>query len=105
MKFASAQPASLEPIPKQDRVHLPCKFINAPKALIADLLARRIEGNAVEFAERVDFVPMRADITVFERDVIGAARFPSIVTAATRIETASLHQQLRQACDGIRNTS
>jgi len=105
MKFGSTQPATLEPIPKQNRVHLPSELINAPKALIADLFARRIERNAVEFAERVDFVPMRADITVFERDVIEAARFPSIVTAATRIETASLHQQFGQACDGARNAS
>ena len=82
MKFGSAQPASLEPIPKQNRVHLPSELINAPKALIADLLNGRIEGNAVELAERVDFVPMCADITVFQRDVIGTARFPSIVTAA-----------------------
>jgi hypothetical protein len=33
-------------------------------------------------AQRVDLVPMRADIAVFERDVIGAARLPSIVTAS-----------------------
>jgi hypothetical protein len=40
----------------------PRELVNTPKALIADLLARRIERNAVEFAERVNFVPMRANV-------------------------------------------
>ena len=39
VEFRAAQPASLEAIPKQDRVHLPGEFIDAPGAAVADSLA------------------------------------------------------------------
>jgi hypothetical protein len=73
MKFGSAQPAALEPIPKQNRVHLPGEFIDAPQAFVADLLARRVERNAVQLAERVDFCPMRADEAVFKSNMVRPA--------------------------------
>jgi hypothetical protein len=104
VEFASAEPTSLESVPKRDRVHLPGEFINAPQAAVADLLACRIERNAVELAESVDFVLMRADVAVLKRNMLGAARLPS-VTAAPRMKAAALHQQLRQARDGVRDPS
>jgi hypothetical protein len=66
VEFRAAQPASLEVIPKQDRVHLPGEFIDAPGAAVADGLAGCVERQAVELAECVDLEPVdaTADVTL-----------------------------------------
>jgi hypothetical protein len=40
MKFAPAQPASFESIPKQNRVHLPSELVDAPETAVWNLFAR-----------------------------------------------------------------
>src|ERR1700722_15715129 len=101
-ELAAAQPASFKPIPELNRVHLPGELVDTPQATITNSLAGRIERNAVQLAQRVDFVPVRPDVAVLERDVIGAAWFPPI-TAAARVEAVPLHQEFRQPRDGVRD--
>jgi hypothetical protein len=47
VKFIAAQPAPLKPIPEQDGVHLPGKFMDAPRPVSLDHFAGRIERQAV----------------------------------------------------------
>src|SRR5260221_14176008 len=93
MKLASAQPASLEAIPKQNRIHLPGEFINSPDAAALYDFPGCVERQAVEFAKSVDFVPVLSDITVLQRDVIRPIGSPTRSTA-TRIKTLGGHQEI-----------
>ena len=47
VKFIAAQPAPLKAVPEQDGVHLPGKFMNAPRPVSLDHFAGRIERQAV----------------------------------------------------------
>lgn len=76
MKLASAQPASLEAIPKQDRIHPPGEFIDPPYAVVLDDFAGRIERQAVQPAESIDLIPVFADVAVLKSDVVGAISAP-----------------------------
>lgn len=78
MKLCAAQPAALEAIPKQDRVHLPGELIDLPHSIALDGFAGRIEGQTVEFAQHIDFGPMGANVGVFQGDVIGVGRPASV---------------------------
>src|ERR1700686_4118460 len=77
MKLRAAQPASLEAIPKQDGVHLPRELIDLPHPVVLDGLAGRIEGQTVEFAQRVDFAPAGANVGVLQGDMIGPVGSPA----------------------------
>jgi hypothetical protein len=75
MKFRATQPTPLEPVPEEDRIHLPRKFMHTPNTV--DNLARRIERQAVQFAKRLNFRPTLANVAVFKRNVIGVIRAPA----------------------------
>src|SRR5260221_1285601 len=100
MKLASAQPASLEAIPKQNRIHLPGEFINSPDAAALDDFPGCVERQAVEFAKSVDFVPVLSDITVLQRDVIRPIGSPTR-SAATRIKALAGHHEFGNARDRL----
>jgi hypothetical protein len=109
VKFASTQPAPIEPIPKHNRVHFPGELINASKPVFADLLAGRVERNAVELAERVDLIPVRADAAgratqtrLINLRSIHSTKLPS---ATSRINRKSEYvvwfsRPLRRSCRG-----
>lgn len=105
VKLAPAKPAPLEAIPEKNGIQLPSEFVDAPAAFILDLLPRRVEGDAIEFANRVDRIPVGSDVSVFERDMIRPARLPS-GNFTPREEAATLRQKLRYAghriCDAAR---
>ena len=61
MKLRAAQPAALEAIPEQDRIHLPGRLIDSPNAVAFYDFTRRVEGQAVELGESVDLIPVLAD--------------------------------------------
>jgi|ERR1700743_2845438 hypothetical protein len=82
MKLAAAHPASLEAIPKQDRIHLPGEFINPPHAVALNHFAGCIERQAVQPAEGIDLVPVFADVTILKSDVVGAIGAPARTSAA-----------------------
>src|SRR5882762_3841470 len=94
MELASAQPASLEAIPKQDRIHLPGEFIDPPYAVALDDFAGRIERQAVQFAEGIDLIPVFADVAVLKSDMVGAISAPAL-SAAAGIEALALHHEFR----------
>ncbi|TYO61034.1 hypothetical protein FXV83_40345 [Bradyrhizobium hipponense] len=56
MKLRAAQPASLEASAEQNHVHLPSEFTNLPDAVILYNFAGRVEWQAVQPANRVNFV-------------------------------------------------
>ncbi len=94
MKLASAQPASLEAIPKQDRIHLPGEFMDPPYAVALDDLAGRIQRQAVQTAESIDLILVFADVAVLKSDVVGAISAPAR-SAASGIEALALHPSPR----------
>lgn len=61
VKLRPAEPASLEALPEQDRIHLPGKFINCPDAVVLNDFTSCVEGQAVEFAKGIDLIPMLSD--------------------------------------------
>jgi hypothetical protein len=67
--------------------------------------ASRIERNAIHFGDRVDKSPMRANVTVFKRDMVRSRFLPPIFTAAALVKISSLHHELRQPRDAVRDTS
>lgn len=100
MKFRTAQPAAFEPIPEQDRVHLPSEFVNPPDPVFLDHLARRIERQAVEPAQRLDLAPVLADILITKRDVIRPIGAPPL-PLTTRIEALARHKKFGNTGDGL----
>lgn len=72
MKLRAQQPAALEALPKQDRIHLPCELVDAPRSIALNDLAGRIERQAIELAERGDFGPVFADMRSAMRALIMA---------------------------------
>src|SRR5882724_295803 len=100
MKLGAAQPTALEAIPKQDGVHLPGELIDLPHPVVLDGLAGRIEGQTVEFAQRVDFGPVGTNVCVLQSDVVrpvGAPAWPS----PTLVKTLTLRHEFRDAADGL----
>jgi hypothetical protein len=89
MKCVAAQPPSLKFIPEQDGVDLPGEFEHAPSSAVADPFTGGIEGDAVQFADRIDVEPVLAQIGVFERDMIGAVCYPSMMAGTASIEILS----------------
>src|SRR6516165_159265 len=65
VKLGAVQPASLEAVPEQDRIHLPGELVNPPNAVVLNHFAGRIERQAVQPAECVNFIPVLRDIAVF----------------------------------------
>src|SRR5258705_10623166 len=100
MELASAQPAPLEAIPKQNRIHLPGEFIDPPYAVALDDLAGRIERQAVQPAEGIDLIPVFADVAVLKSDVVGAISAPA-QSATAGIEALALHHEFGDAGDRL----
>src|SRR5450432_1515660 len=100
MKLRAAQPASLEAIPKQDGVHLPRELIDLPHPVLLDGLAGRIEGQTVEFAQRVDFAPAGANVGVLQGDMIGPVGSPAWPSSA-RVKALTLRHELGDAADSL----
>jgi hypothetical protein len=61
-----------------------------------------VERDAVEFAKRVDLIPVRSNVTVPQGDVVRAAWLPAI-TAAAWIKAPPLRQEFGQTGDGVRD--
>jgi hypothetical protein len=70
MKLRAAEPAALEAVPEQDCIHLPGELVHPPHAAILNDLTGRIERQTVQPTERVNFIPVLADITVLQRDMV-----------------------------------
>ena len=62
VKLRAVQPAAFEPVPEQDRIHLPGEFMDAPDAILLDDFAGRVERQAVEATHGIDLAPVFADI-------------------------------------------
>lgn len=100
MKLGAPQPPSLKAVPEQDGVHLPGELIDPPDADILNHLAGRIERQAVELAQRVDFIPVLADVAIFQSDVVGPVG-PPARPAAARVESLPLPQEFGDAGDRL----
>src|SRR5579883_2193410 len=100
MKLGAAQPASLEAIPEQDRIHLPGKFIDSPDAVVLNDFTSCVERQAVELAKCVNFIPMLADIAVLQGHVIRPVGAPAW-SAAARIKALPLHHEFGDARDRV----
>jgi hypothetical protein len=81
-ELLAAQPSTLEAIPHHHRVELLAELVDTPQAIALDFLAGRIERNAVEAAQLVDDMPVRANVSVLECDMVRARWLPSIVALA-----------------------
>src|SRR5258708_35468179 len=100
MKLASAQPASLEAIPKHNRIYLPGEFIDLPYAVVLDDFAGRIERQAVQPAESIDLITVFADVAVLKSDAVGAISAPAR-SATAGIEALALHHEFGDARDRL----
>src|SRR5882724_13673717 len=100
MKLGAAQPTALEAIPKQDGVHLPGELIDLPHPVVLNGLAGRIEWQTVEFAKRVDFAPVRTNVTVLQSYVIGPVS-PPAWPSPTLVKTLTLHHEFGNPADGL----
>jgi hypothetical protein len=89
----------LKRFPEQDRIHLPGELID-PHPLVLDGFAGRIEGQTVEFAQRVDFAPVGAIVGVFQGDVIGPVGSPPWPSPA-RVKSLTLRHELGDAADSL----
>ena len=100
MKLRATQPARLETVPEQDRIHLPGELINPPHALILDDFAGRIERQAVQPAESINLIPVFADVAVLKSDLVGA--ISALARSATPgIEALALHHEFGDARDRL----
>jgi hypothetical protein len=100
MEFIATKPAPLKPMPEQDGIHLPRKFIDAPRAIPLDLLAGRIEWQAIQFADGIDPEPMFADVDILQRHMIRLLRIPSLATSSFEKSTP-LHQEFGQPGNAV----
>src|SRR5713101_8367454 len=99
MKLRAAQPATLEAIPKQDGVHLPSELIDLPHPVALDGFASRIERQTVEPAERGDFIPVSANVSVLQGNMVGPIGAQA-GSGPARVKSLTLHHELRNAADG-----
>ena len=87
MKLRATQPAPLEALPEQDRVHLPSELINPPHAVVLNHFAGRIEREAVQPAKGVDFIPVLTDLAIFEGDVVRPVPVANLIRLAMSCES------------------
>ncbi len=92
--------SSFQAIPKHDGVHLPHEFEHNFKPVFFDLLPGHLDRNVVVLAQRVDFEPMSAVITLFHSNMV-RVRFPQTKAAATRLGIATMRHQFRQTRDAL----
>jgi hypothetical protein len=65
-----------------------------------DGLAGRIEGQTVEFAQRVDFAPVGANVCIFQGNVIGPVGSPARPSPAG-VKALTLRHELGDAADSL----
>ena len=100
MKFRTAQPAAFEPVPEQDRIHLPGEFVDAPDAVLLDDLTCRIERKAIEAAHGINLAPVLTDILIPKSDMIGPVGTPASAVAP-RMKVLARHQEFGDARDRL----
>ena len=65
------KPASVEAVPKLNRVQLNGKLINAPRPVSLNALTCPVKRDAIHSANRADDSPMGANEAIFKCDIIG----------------------------------
>src|SRR5258706_2341747 len=104
MKLGATQPSAFEAVPEQDRIHLPSKLIDSPDAVILYYFACTVEWQAVELAKRVHLIPMLADVTVLESNMVRAVS-SAARSGSARIKALALHQGLGNARDCLADSA
>src|SRR5262249_41190991 len=74
------------------------ELVDPPHAVVLNHLASRIERQAVQPAERTDLIPVLADVTVFQCNMVWPVGAPAR-PAATWIEALARHHEFGNACD------
>jgi hypothetical protein len=69
------------------------------------VLACPVKWDAIHCANRVDKSPVRANVTVFKRDMVGSRASPPIFSTAALVKVFPLHHKLGQPGYAIRDAS
>ena len=100
-EFFAAEPAALESVPELNRIKMHRELVNAPRPLALDALTRRIERDAVHFANGVDKSPVLPDVQISQRDMLRPGLFPSEVAGPAGVKIFPLHHELGQPRDAV----
>ena len=79
---------------------MPSELVDPPQPVVLDDLPGRIEGQAVDLAQRVDLVLVGANVGVLQGDMIGPVGPPAWPSPA-RVKSLARHHEFGNAADGL----